>query len=114
MAAAARGARVIERHFTLDKSWKGSDHRCSLDPVELSLMCHHLKQKAEFLRLKEVFNKDEMNEINESVANTCKKVLESEQSCISKLGKTLVARRDIPPNTIISSKVRRTKLSFLS
>ena len=55
-----------------------------------------------------------MNEINESVANTCKKVLESEQSCISKLGKTLVARRDIPPDTIISSEVRRTKLSFLS
>ena len=29
VAAAAREARVIERHFTVDKSWKGSDHKCS-------------------------------------------------------------------------------------
>ena len=34
LAAAALGANVIERHFTLDKSLKGNDHACSLDPAE--------------------------------------------------------------------------------
>lgn len=29
------GAKVIEKHFTLDKSMEGPDHKASLDPVEL-------------------------------------------------------------------------------
>lgn len=35
VAAVALGAKVIERHVTLDKSWKGSDHGASLEPQEL-------------------------------------------------------------------------------
>lgn len=35
LAAVALGAHVIERHITLDKSWKGNDHACSLDQIEL-------------------------------------------------------------------------------
>lgn len=35
LASVALGANVVERHFTLDKSQKGSDHACSLDPTEL-------------------------------------------------------------------------------
>ena len=38
LAAAALGANVIERHFTLDKSLKGNDHACSLDPAEFKLV----------------------------------------------------------------------------
>ena len=34
LAAAALGAHVIERHFTLDKTAKGNDHACSLEPSE--------------------------------------------------------------------------------
>ena len=30
--AAALGAKVIERHFTLDRTWKGTDHSASLEP----------------------------------------------------------------------------------
>ncbi len=37
-AAAARGARVIEKHFTLDRSLPGPDHRASLTPTELAEM----------------------------------------------------------------------------
>lgn len=33
--AVPMGAKVIEKHFTLDKSAKGPDHRASLSPVEL-------------------------------------------------------------------------------
>lgn len=36
IAAAARGATVIEKHFTLDRDMDGPDHRASLDPAELS------------------------------------------------------------------------------
>uniref|UniRef100_A0A4W5QNI4 N-acetylneuraminic acid synthase a n=1 Tax=Hucho hucho TaxID=62062 RepID=A0A4W5QNI4_9TELE len=36
VAAVAQGSKVIERHVTLDKSWKGSDHKASLEPSELT------------------------------------------------------------------------------
>lgn len=38
IAAVALGARVIEKHFTLDTKMKGPDHICSLEPDELSEM----------------------------------------------------------------------------
>lgn len=38
IAAAARGATVLEKHFTLDKSLPGPDHKASLEPAELAAM----------------------------------------------------------------------------
>lgn len=38
IAAVARGACVIEKHFTLDKTLEGPDHQASLEPAELSAM----------------------------------------------------------------------------
>jgi N-acetylneuraminate synthase/N,N'-diacetyllegionaminate synthase len=38
VAAVARGATIIEKHLTLDKSLPGPDHRASLDPAEFSAM----------------------------------------------------------------------------
>ena len=38
IAAAALGAEVIEKHFTLDKTMEGPDHRASLEPDELAAM----------------------------------------------------------------------------
>ncbi len=38
IAAAALGANVIEKHFTLDKSLPGPDHKASLEPQELKAM----------------------------------------------------------------------------
>ncbi|MCF8482110.1 MAG: N-acetylneuraminate synthase [Rhodospirillum sp.] len=38
IAAAARGARVIEKHFTLDRGLPGPDHQASLEPGELKEM----------------------------------------------------------------------------
>ena len=37
-AAVALGARIIEKHFTLDKTMEGPDHKASLDPEELKKM----------------------------------------------------------------------------
>ncbi len=38
LAAAARGARIIEKHFTLDKTMEGPDHVASIDPIELKAL----------------------------------------------------------------------------
>lgn len=38
IAAVALGATIIEKHFTLDKSMEGPDHKASLDPTELQAM----------------------------------------------------------------------------
>ncbi|MBH1942477.1 N-acetylneuraminate synthase [Mobilitalea sibirica] len=38
IAAVAMGARVIEKHFTLDKNMEGPDHKASLEPEELKAL----------------------------------------------------------------------------
>lgn len=43
VAAVAMGARVIEKHFTLDKELPGPDHKASLEPSELALMIRHIR-----------------------------------------------------------------------
>jgi len=42
-AAVAMGARVIEKHFTLDKSMPGPDHAASLNPDELKMMVREIR-----------------------------------------------------------------------
>lgn len=37
-AAVAMGAKIIEKHFTLDNTWEGPDHAASLEPHELKAM----------------------------------------------------------------------------
>lgn len=47
VAAAALGAEVIEKHFTLDKKMEGPDHKASLEPDELAEMVRavrHIEQ----------------------------------------------------------------------
>jgi N-acetylneuraminate synthase/N,N'-diacetyllegionaminate synthase len=43
IAAVALGAKVIEKHFTLDKSMPGPDHIASLDPSELKCMVQAIR-----------------------------------------------------------------------
>jgi N,N'-diacetyllegionaminate synthase len=42
-AAVAMGARVIEKHFTLDKTLPGPDHAASLEPAELAAMIRDIR-----------------------------------------------------------------------
>lgn len=44
IAAVARGAVVIEKHFTLDMNMEGPDHKASLEPAELSAMVQAIRQ----------------------------------------------------------------------
>lgn len=42
-AAVARGAVLIEKHFTLDRSMPGPDHKASLEPGELATMVAQIR-----------------------------------------------------------------------
>jgi N-acetylneuraminate synthase len=44
LAAVARGATVIEKHFTLDRNLPGPDHQASLEPLELAAMVEGIRQ----------------------------------------------------------------------
>lgn len=44
VAAVARGAVLIEKHFTLDKTMEGPDHKASLEPSELQAMVTAIRQ----------------------------------------------------------------------
>lgn len=44
LAAVARGATIIEKHFTLDKTLPGPDHKASITPDELATMVAGIRQ----------------------------------------------------------------------
>ena len=49
IVAAAIGARIIEKHFTLNKKLSGPDHKISLDPNELNLFVKYVKSTSQIL-----------------------------------------------------------------
>lgn len=49
IAAVARGAQVIEKHFTLDSTLPGPDHRASLEPDQLVAMVTQIREVEEAL-----------------------------------------------------------------
>jgi len=77
IAAVALGASVIEKHFTLDKTMKGPDHKASLEPFELNQMVIAIRN------------------IEKALGNGIKKVTESEQKNIKIARKSIVASRNI-------------------
>ncbi len=42
----------MERHFTLDRTWKGTDHAASLEPDGLRRLCRDLKAVEKSLAFK--------------------------------------------------------------
>ena len=53
IAALALGATYFERHFTLDRTWKGTDHAASLEPQGLMKLARDLRQTALALTYKD-------------------------------------------------------------
>lgn len=83
IAAVARGALIIEKHFTLDKMMDGPDHKASLEPEELKAMVQGIR--AVELTLGDGIKGPRPSEIkNKAVAR-----------------KSLVAARDIAVGSII-------------
>merc|ERR1719158_421716 len=52
LAAYALGATWNERHFTKDRTWKGTDHAASLEPEGLRRLCRDLKAAHQCMRFK--------------------------------------------------------------
>ena len=77
IAAVALGARVIEKHFTLDRNMEGPDHRASLEPDELESMVHAIRN------------------IEKALGNGIKKPSPSELKNKPIARKSIVAARDI-------------------
>lgn len=77
VAAVALGAEVIEKHFTLDKTMQGPDHKASLEPDELKDMI------------------DAIRHIEEALGDGKKRVSDSERPNITVARKSIVAARDI-------------------
>lgn len=75
VAAAALGAKVIEKHVTLDRTMKGTDHAFSLEPQGLAKLVRDLKRL--------------------DAAMDRKQVYESEREPIIKMSRSVVAARDL-------------------
>ena len=86
VAAYVLGARVVEKHFTLNRAMKGTDHAFSLEPVGLRKMVRDLERTASAL------------------GDGVKKIHDSEKAPIMKMGKSLVVARDLPPGHVIGPK----------
>ncbi len=52
IAALALGVSHIERHFTLDRTWKGTDHAASLEPDGLRRLCRDVENVSKALDFK--------------------------------------------------------------
>ena len=52
VAALALGAEYFERHFTLDRTWKGTDHAASLEPTGMLKLARDLRNTAKALTSK--------------------------------------------------------------
>lgn len=70
VAAFALGATWIERHFTLDRTWKGTDHAASLEPSGLNKLCRDIEAVAQAWQDKPAemmdIEKDQFNKLKRS------------------------------------------------
>ena len=86
VAAVALGACVIEKHFTLDKTMPGPDHKASLEPDELGRMVKNIRN------------------IEIALGDGVKRVSESERKNIAIARKSIVARRNIQEGEILTEE----------
>ncbi|XP_044259170.1 sialic acid synthase [Tribolium madens] len=93
VAAVALGAKIIERHITLDKRQKGSDHQCSLEPQELKLLIKKIR------------------ELEIALGKPVKVFQPSEHPCYNKLGKSLVASRALRNGDILQLENIKIKVA---
>lgn len=91
LAAVALGARVIEKHFTLDKSMEGPDHIASLEPDEL-------KNMVSGIRL-----------IEKALGDNKKRVTNSELKNKNTARKSIVAKRFIKKGEVFTEDNITTK-----
>jgi N-acetylneuraminate synthase/sialic acid synthase len=86
VAAYMLGARIVEKHFTLNRAMKGTDHAFSLEPVGLRKMVRDLDRTFK------------------AMGDGTKKLYDSERAPIVKMGKSLVVARNLPSGHVLGPK----------
>jgi N-acetylneuraminate synthase/sialic acid synthase len=92
VAAYMLGSRIVEKHFTLNHTWKGTDHAFSLEPIGFRKMVRDLQRT------------------KAALGDGIKRTYDSEVNPIIKMGKKIVAARDLPAGHTI----RREDLALKS
>lgn len=82
VAAYTLGARIVEKHFTLDRTMKGTDHKFSLEPQGFAKLVRDLRRI-------------------ETALGSVKRIHDSELAPISKMRRGAVASRDLPAGTVL-------------
>jgi N-acetylneuraminate synthase/N,N'-diacetyllegionaminate synthase len=91
IAAVARGAKVLEKHFTLDKNLKSPDHPFSLRPNEL----------------KDLITK--IREVTESLGISEKRMIEKERPISEIARRSFVAKQFISKGSILTAEMLSLK-----
>lgn len=91
IAAAALGADVIEKHFTLNRDMEGPDHKASLEPLELKAMVSAIRH------------------VESAMGSGEKEPSPSEKANITIARKSLVARRNIKKGEMFTEENLTTK-----
>lgn len=86
IAAVAMGATVIEKHFTLDRSMEGPDHKASLEPNELKAMVSAIRN------------------VEIAIGSGEKKPAESEKKNMVIARKSIIAKSDIEKGEIFTEE----------
>jgi sialic acid synthase len=84
LAGYVLGARMVEKHFTLNRALKGTDHAFSLEP-------HGLEKMVRDLRRARI-----------ALGNGVKRRFPSEDAPLFKMGKKIVAARDLPAGHVLT------------
>ena len=84
IAAYTLGARIIEKHFTIDRSMKGTDHAFSLEPSGMEKMIRDLKL------------------LKVALGDGRKKIYDKEKEPVRKMGKMLVYSRTLVAGTEVN------------
>jgi len=98
LGAVALGGRIIEKHFTDDKSRKGPDHSFAMDSTEFAVMVREIRN------------------LEKALGNGAKRVMPSEAETQFLQRRSLIAAVDIPAGTVIGREhvdVLRPQLGLL-
>jgi sialic acid synthase SpsE len=84
LAARALGMSVLEKHFTMDRTMDGPDHRASIEP-------------AEFIHMVKILRR-----VEQGLGDGVKRRLISEQNVMTAARKSLVYLKDLPAGHVLS------------
>lgn len=91
IAAVSLGAAIVEKHFTLDKTLRGPDHKASLEPCEFEEMVEAIRA------------------VEKALGDGIKKLTPAEEEIKKVVRKSIVARIKIPKGVVIKEDMLSVK-----